>query len=100
MHHRQVVADAERTRQEQEAQFMQENQRMNEEFRHTQADLAEKIRNVDKALKFCKYLRGKFSQEARGREGVKTKFSGSCTPSLISREGRCFQWSPLDGEAG
>merc|ERR1711988_2003410 len=42
--------------------------------------LAEKIKDVDRALKFCKYLRG------------------SCTPSLLSREGRCYQWSPVSGE--
>ena len=23
--------------------------------------------------------------------------AGGCAPSLVAREGRCYQWSPLDG---
>jgi len=42
--------------------------------------LAQKIKDVDKALNFCKYLRG------------------SCSPSLIARNGKCYQWSPVDGQ--
>jgi len=41
--------------------------------------LAERILDVDVALQFCNYSRG------------------SCTPSLLARNGRCYQWSPLDG---
>ena len=66
--------------------------------------LAEKIRNVDKALQFCKYLRGKFPPKPwrSGQEwpGLRYFLAGSCTPSLLSRQGRCYQWSPLDGEVG
>eukprot|EP00090_Calanus_glacialis_P002931 TRINITY_DN12143_c0_g1_i1.p1 TRINITY_DN12143_c0_g1~~TRINITY_DN12143_c0_g1_i1.p1 ORF type:complete len:149 (+),score=27.60 TRINITY_DN12143_c0_g1_i1:189-635(+) len=42
--------------------------------------LAEQIKDVQKAQRFCKYLKG------------------SCTPSLIARHGSCYQWSPVDGQ--
>lgn len=49
--------------------------------------MAEKIRNVDKALKFCKYHRGKFSQKP-WRPGVKTtEIQGAAPPaSSLGRE--------------
>ena len=41
--------------------------------------LAEQVEDVDTALQFCARLKG------------------SCTPSLIARNGKCYQWSPIDG---
>lgn len=43
-------------------------------------DLAEKILDYKMALQYC------------------TKFAkGGCAPSLLHRQGRCYQWSPVDG---
>lgn len=55
--------------------------------------LAEQILDVEKALKFCKHLKGKIYFPYK----VLSSILGSCTPSLIARKGRCYQWSPLDG---
>ena len=55
--------------------------------------LAEQILDVEKALKFCKHLKGKIYFP----NILVSSVLGSCTPSLIARKGRCYQWSPLDG---
>ena len=58
--------------------------------------LAEQIKDVKKAQRFCKYLKGKLGCP---RFAVSILFlAGSCTPSLIARHGSCYQWSPVDGQ--
>ena len=61
-----------------------------------------RLEMLTKLLNFVNIIAVSFPSSPRSQTGVKTTeiLAGSCTPSLISREGRCYQWSPLDGEAG
>ena len=47
--------------------------------RGLKGDLAASVRNWEAAKKFCDRSRG------------------GCAPSLLRKESKCFQWSPIDG---
>ena len=56
-----------------------------------------RLKMLTKLLNFVNIFVVSFGQEF---SLLRSCLAGSCTPSLVSREGRCFQWSPLDGQAG
>ena len=49
---------------------------------HGDGDLASEVVNYEEALKYC---------------NDKVGNPGGCTPSLLNKNGKCRQWSPIDG---